>query len=80
MSINISNVGKTIEKNKDKKKLDSSITVRVDDVTKSQFEEICKEMGFTVSSAISAFIAKVINVKGMPFTVNGAKRERKLGL
>lgn len=80
MSIDISNVGKVIEKNKGRKTLDSSITIRVDDATKLQFEEICKNMGLTVSSAISAFIAKVVNIKGIPFTMNGVKRERKLGL
>ena len=80
MSIDVSNVGKVIEKNKGRKTLDSSITVRVDDATKLQFEEICKNMGLTVSSAISAFIAKVLSVKGMPFAVNGVKRERKLGI
>ena len=80
MSIDVSNVGKVIEKNKGRKTLDSSITIRVDDATKLQFEEICKNMGLTVSSAISAFIAKVVNIKGMPFTMNGVKRERKLGI
>lgn len=80
MSINIENVGKTIERNKNKKTLDASITVRVDDLTKSQFEDICSSMGITVSSAISAFINKVINIKGMPFAINTVKRERKLGV
>lgn len=80
MSIDVNNVGKVIEKNKGRKTLDSSITIRIDDATKSQFEEICRNMGLTVSSAISAFIAKVLNVRGMPFEVSAKKRERKLGL
>ena len=80
MSIDVNNVGKVIEKNKGRKTLDSSITIRIDDATKSQFEEICRNMGLTVSSAISAFIAKVLNVRGMPFEVSEKKRERKLGL
>ena len=80
MSIDISNVGKVIEKNRGRKTLDSSITIRVDDITKSQFEDICSSMGITVSSAILAFITKVVNIKGMPFAINAVKRERKLGV
>lgn len=79
MSINIENVGKTIERNKNKKTLNASITIRVDDLTKSQFEGICSSMGITVSSAISAFINKVINLKGMPFAINTVKEKESLG-
>ena len=32
----------------------------------------------TVSSAVNAFIEKVINLKALPFTINGYKRKRKL--
>ena len=34
-------------------------------------------MGMTVSSAVNAFIEKVINLKTLPFTINGYKRKRK---
>ena len=47
MSIDVSNVGKVIEKNKGRKALDSSITIREDDATKLQFEEICKNITFS---------------------------------
>ncbi|MBO6119336.1 MAG: type II toxin-antitoxin system RelB/DinJ family antitoxin [Lachnospiraceae bacterium] len=78
MSISYNGLYKTLEKNKDKKNLNSSITVRVDDTAKKEFEEICAKMGMTVSSAVNAFIEKVINLKALPFTINGYKRKRKL--
>ena len=65
-------------KNKEKKTLDASITVRLDGVAKKEFEEICDKMGMTVSSAINAFVEKVINLKALPFSINGYKRKRKL--
>ena len=78
MSINYNGLYKTIEKNKGKKALNSSITVRVDENVKKEFEEICGKMGMTVSSTINAFIEKVINLKALPFAINGYKRKRKL--
>lgn len=78
MSIEYGGLYKTIEKGRDKKTLNSSITVRVDDVAKKEFEEICTKMGMTVSTAVNAFIEKVINLKALPFTINGYKRKRKL--
>lgn len=78
MSIDYSGMIKTIEKNKDKKALDSSITIRLDGAKKKEFEEICSGMGMTISSAVNAFVDKVINLKALPFAINGYKRKRKL--
>ena len=78
MSIDYNGMFKTIEKNKDKKALDSSITIRLDGDKKKEFENICNGMGMTISSAVNAFVDKVINLKALPFTVNGYKRKRKL--
>lgn len=69
---------KNLENGKGKKALRSSITVRIDDASKKEFEEICSKMGMTVSSAINAFVEKVINLKALPFSINGYKRKRKL--
>lgn len=65
-------------KSKEKKVLDASITVRLDGVAKKEFEKVCDKMGITVSSAINAFVEKVINLKALPFSINGYKRKRKL--
>ena len=78
MSISTNRLYKTLEKSKSKKALNASITVRVSDIKKREFEEICESMGMTVSTAINAFIEKVINLKALPFTTNNYKRKRKL--
>lgn len=65
-------------KSKNKSALDASITIRLDGTSKKEFEEICDKMGMTVSFAINAFINKVINLKALPFSINGYKRKRKL--
>ena len=65
-------------KSKDKKTLDASITIRLDSTAKKEFEDVCDKLGLTVSSAINAFIDKVINLKALPFAINGYKRKRKL--
>ena len=78
MSIDYSGMYKKLKNSKGKRTLNSSITVRVDDTAKKEFEEICNKMGMTVSQAINAFVEKVINLKALPFSINGYKRKRKL--
>lgn len=78
MSIDYSGMYKKLENGKRKRTLNSSITVRVDDAAKKEFEEICNKMGMTVSQAINAFVEKVINLKALPFSINGYTRKRKL--
>ena len=78
MSIDYSGMHKKLENGKGKKVLNSSITVRIDDNAKKEFEEICNKMGLTVSQAINAFVEKVNNLKALPFSINGYKRKRKL--
>ena len=45
----------------------SSITVRVDNETKAQYEIICAELGLSSSAAINAFIRAVVRQQGLPF-------------
>lgn len=78
MSLNYNNMYNTLKRKKNDKTLDASITVRVDGLAKKEFEEICNKMGMTVSSAINAFIDKVINLKALPFNTSEYKRERNL--
>ena len=77
MSINYDGLFEKL-KSKSKSTLDASITIRLDGTSKKEFEEICDKMGMTVSFAINAFINKVINLKALPFSINGYKRKRKL--
>ena len=63
-----------------KKSLNGSITVRIDEQTKHQFENICENLGLSISSAVSAFIYKVVNIKAIPFNVTTEKVKRKIGI
>lgn len=45
----------------------SSITVRLDDNTKHQFDHICEEIGLTPTAAIHTFIRAVLRESGIPF-------------
>ena len=48
----------------------SSITVRVDNETKSQYESICTELGLSSSAAINTFIRAVVRQQGFPFPLS----------
>ncbi len=61
-------------------KLDSSITIRIDNNIKEEFEKICHDMGLSISSAISAFVTKVVNSQSIPFNLTTQKTKRKLGI
>lgn len=63
-----------------KKSLNASVTVRLDEQTKHQFEEICNDLGLSISAAISAFVNKVVNVKAIPFNMTTNKAKRKIGI
>ena len=62
------------------KSLNASITVRLNEQTKHQFEEICNDLGLSISAAISAFVNKVINIKAIPFNMTSSKVKRKIGI
>ena len=46
------------------------INFRIDEKTKRQLEEICNELGITMSTAFNIFAKKVIREKRIPFDVS----------
>lgn len=46
------------------------INFRIDENTKKQLEEICNELGITMSTAFNMFVKKVIREKRIPFEVS----------
>ncbi len=46
------------------------INFRIDTTTKKQLEEICNELGLTMSTAFNIFAKKVIREKRIPFDVS----------
>ena len=75
-------IKKTTNKIKEigKTKLNGSITIRIDNDVKEKFEKICEDMGLSISSAISSFVNKVVNVGGIPFNLTTQKKKRELGI
>lgn len=55
-------------------KLNGSITIRIDNDTKERFEKVCHDMGLSISSAISAFVTKVVNSNSIPFPITSIKK------
>ena len=46
------------------------INFRIDENTKKQMEQICNELGITISTAFNIFAKKVIREKRIPFDVS----------
>lgn len=46
------------------------INFRIDENAKKQMEEICNELGITMSTAFNIFVKKVIREKRIPFDVS----------
>ena len=46
------------------------INFRIDETTKKELEQICNELGITMSTAFNIFAKKVIREKRIPFEVS----------
>ena len=46
------------------------VNFRIDEATKKQMEQICSELGITMSTAFNIFAKKVIREKRIPFDVS----------
>ena len=45
----------------------ANISIRVDDKVKSQVEDICSQLGISLSTAANIFFRKMISYGGIPF-------------
>ncbi len=46
------------------------VNFRIDETTKKQMEQICNELGITMSTAFNMFAKKVIREKRIPFEIS----------
>lgn len=46
------------------------VNFRIDETTKKQMEQVCSELGITMSTAFNIFAKKVIREKRIPFDVS----------
>ena len=47
----------------------STITMRIDPTLKSQAEELCEEMGITLSTAYTMFLKAIVRTRSIPFPI-----------
>jgi len=47
-----------------------NVNFKLDPDTKKSFEEVCSEMGLSVSAALMVFVKKVSREKRIPFEIN----------
>ena len=45
----------------------SNLNIRADDTIKKQAEQICMELGTTMSNAINMFLCSMVRYRGFPF-------------
>ena len=51
----------------------TTLSIRIDEGVKKQFEQLCNEFGLNLSSAITLFAKTVINERKIPFEIRAAK-------
>lgn len=51
----------------------SIVNFRIDEDLKNQMDEVCKDMGITLTTAMTLFIKKVVKEKRIPFEVSSDK-------
>lgn len=47
-----------------------NVNFKLDPDTKKSFEEVCSEMGLSISAALTVFVKKVSREKRIPFEIN----------
>jgi len=55
----------------------TTFTMKIDPDLKKQFEEICDDMGLSMSAAFHVFARAVVRQGKMPFEIAGTKEEEE---
>lgn len=48
----------------------TNISIRIDENLKQQFDNLCDELGLTMSALINVFIKKTVREQGVPFALS----------
>ena len=56
-----------------------NLTVRVDEVTKREFDVFCENVGLNATSAVNMFIKTVVRTRKLPFVVTDDTTEEQSG-
>lgn len=53
----------------------TSMTLRVDNSLKKNFDSLCEEFGFTTTAAITVFMKAVVRERRIPFDIKAPSRD-----
>lgn len=53
----------------------TSMTLRVDNSLKKNFDTLCEEFGFTTTAAITVFMKTVVRERRIPFEIKAAGKD-----
>lgn len=53
----------------------ATFSVRMDEVLKKQFDELCQEFGMTASTAINVFARAVVRQRKIPFEISSPETD-----
>ncbi len=48
----------------------TNVNIRMDDEVKKQFDNVCNQLGMTMSTAFNIFAKTVVRQQGIPFTLS----------
>ena len=54
----------------------STLSMRVDDTLKKNFDSICEDFGFTSTAAITVFMKTVVRERRIPFEIKASDRQQ----
>jgi DNA-damage-inducible protein J len=54
----------------------STLSMRVDDTLKKNFDSICDDFGFTSTAAITVFMKTVVRERRIPFEIKASDRQQ----
>ena len=54
----------------------ATLSVRVDDTLKKNFDNICDDFGFTSTAAITVFMKAVVRERRIPFEIKASTKEQ----
>lgn len=50
----------------------ATVSIKMDDITKTKFSEFCESVGLTTSAVINMFAKRVVRDNKIPFEITGA--------
>ena len=54
----------------------ATLSMRVDDTLKKDFDSICEDFGFTSTAAITVFMKTVVRERRIPFEIKASTKEQ----